>query len=103
VEKKRQIIYFKNYFYDFFDSLSEKVKDKIDYVLFLITVADRIPKKFFQYMEGTDGLFEIRLNLKATFIEFSVVLMKENWWSFLMDSKRKLRKRHQMRLIKHLK
>jgi len=65
VEKKRQIIYFKNYFYDFFDSLSEKVKDKIDYVLFLITVADRIPKKFFQYMEGTEGLFEIRVEFES--------------------------------------
>ena len=65
MEKKRQIIYFKNYFYDFFDSLSEKVKDKIDYVLFLITIADRIPKKFFQYMEGTDGLFEIRVEFES--------------------------------------
>jgi phage-related protein len=65
MEKKRQIIYFKYYFKDFFDSLSEKVKDKIDYVLFLITVADRIPKKFFQYMEGTDGLFEIRVEFES--------------------------------------
>jgi len=65
MEKKRQLIYFKNYFNDFFDSLSEKVKDKIDYVLFLITVADRIPKKFFQYMEGTDGLFEIRVEFES--------------------------------------
>jgi phage-related protein len=65
MEKKRQIIYYKNYFNDFFDSLSEKVKDKIDYVLFLITVADRIPKKFFQYMEGTDGLFEIRVEFES--------------------------------------
>ena len=65
MEKKRQIIYFKNYFNDFFDTLSEKVKDKIDYVLFLITVADRIPKKFFQYMDGTDGLFEIRIEFES--------------------------------------
>jgi phage-related protein len=65
MDKKRQIIYFKNYFNDFFDLQSEKVKDKIDYVLFLITVADRIPKKFFQYMEGTDGLFEIRIELES--------------------------------------
>jgi phage-related protein len=65
MEKKRPIIYFKNYFNDFFDSQSEKVKDKIDYVLFLITIADRIPKKFFQYMEGTDGLFEIRVEFES--------------------------------------
>ena len=61
MKRYRQIIYFKNYYFDFFDKQSEKVKDKIDYVLFLITVADRIPKKFFQHMEGTNGLYEIRV------------------------------------------
>ena len=61
MEKNRQLIFFKNYFKDFFDSQNEKIKNKIDYVLFLISVADRIPKKFFQYIEGTDGLFGIRI------------------------------------------
>lgn len=65
MDTKRQIIYFKDYFSSFFDSQPEKVKDKIDYVLFLITVADRIPKKFFQYMEGTDGLFEIKIEFES--------------------------------------
>jgi len=50
MEKRRQLIYNKNYFRDFFDSQNEKVKDKIDYVLFLITVAEQIPKKFFKYL-----------------------------------------------------
>lgn len=65
MEKKRQIIYFKNHFNEFFDLLNEKVKEKIDYVLFLITVAERIPKKFFQYIEGTDGLFEIKIEFES--------------------------------------
>ena len=65
MEKKRQLIYFKDYFNNFFDSQTEKVKDKIDYVLFLITVAERIPKKFFKYLDGTDGLFEIRVEYES--------------------------------------
>lgn len=65
MEKKRHIIFFKNFFKYFFDSQSEKVKDKIDYVLFLITTAERIPKKFFQYIEGTDGLFEIKVEFES--------------------------------------
>jgi phage-related protein len=65
MEKKRQIIYFKNYFRDFFDSQTEKIKEKIDYVLFLITVADRIPKKFFEQMTGYAGLFEIRIEFES--------------------------------------
>lgn len=65
METKRQLIFFKNYFKEFFDSQPEKVKEKIDYVLFLITISDRIPSKFFQYMEGTDGLFEIRVEYEG--------------------------------------
>jgi phage-related protein len=65
MERHRQIIYFKNYYFDFFDKQSEKLKDKIDYVLFLITVADRIPQKFFQHIEGTNGLYEIRVEYQG--------------------------------------
>ena len=59
------MIYFKNYYWDFFNAQPEKVKDKIDYVLFLVTVADRIPKKFFDQMTGYDGLFEIRIEFES--------------------------------------
>lgn len=65
MERHRQIIYFKKYYFDFFDKQSEKVKDKIDYVLFLITIADRIPQKFFQHLEGTNGLYEIRVEYQG--------------------------------------
>ena len=65
MERKRQLVYFKNYFKDFFDNQTDKVKDKIDYVLYLVTVSERIPKKFFKYMEGTDGLFEIRIEYES--------------------------------------
>jgi phage-related protein len=63
VEQIRQIIYFKNYFLDFFEKQPEKVKSKIDQVLYLVSIADRIPKKFFDHMTGTDGLYEIRIEL----------------------------------------
>ena len=65
MDKNRHLIYFKNYFWDFFNTLAEKVKDKIDYVLFLVTVADRIPKKFFEPMTGYEGLFEIRIEFES--------------------------------------
>jgi len=65
MDRKRKLIFFRNYFNEFFDSQPERVKDKIDYVLFLIATAERIPRKFFQYMEGTDGLFEIRIEFES--------------------------------------
>jgi phage-related protein len=66
VELQRQIIFFKNYFLDFFDKQTEKVKEKIDHVLFVVTVADRIPQKFFQHLEGTNGLYEIRVEFQGS-------------------------------------
>jgi hypothetical protein len=65
MNKKRQLIYFRDYFWDFFNKQTEKTKDKIDYVLFLVTVADKIPRKFFEQMTGYDKLFAIRIEFES--------------------------------------
>jgi phage-related protein len=65
MERHRQIIYFKDYFLNFFDQQTEKVKEKIDHVLFVLTIADGIPQKFFQHLEGTNGLYEIRVEFQG--------------------------------------
>lgn len=65
MELMRNIIFYKNYFYDFFDPLDEKVKNKIDEVLFMITIIERIPTKFFKSIEGVKGLFEIRIEFES--------------------------------------
>jgi phage-related protein len=49
----------------FFDPLNNKLKNKIDEVLFMIRIAERIPRKFFQHMTGTDGLFEISIEYQS--------------------------------------
>ena len=56
MDKIRQIIFHKNYFLDFYNGQTEKVKEKIEHVLFVISVAERIPIKFFKHIGGTDGL-----------------------------------------------
>jgi phage-related protein len=65
MEQLRQIVFYKNYFLDFFDRQAEKVKEKIDHVLFVVTIADRIPQKFFQHLEGTNGLYEIKVEFQS--------------------------------------
>jgi len=65
MEQQRKLIFFKNYFQDFFDSLPVKFQDKIDYVLFLVTVANQIPAKFFEHIAGTDGLYAIRIEFES--------------------------------------
>ena len=48
----RDIIFYKDYFDDFFEPLTQKVKDKIDEVLFMFTIIERIPTKFFKSIES---------------------------------------------------
>ncbi len=63
MEKVRQIIFYKSHFEQFFNEQSDKVKHKIDEVLFMISIIERVPRKFLQYMEGTDGLYEVRVEV----------------------------------------
>ncbi len=65
MQKIRQIIFYKDYFLDFYKDQTAKVKDKIEHVLFVISVAERIPVKFFQHMTGTDGLYEVRVEFQG--------------------------------------
>ena len=61
MHKIREIHFYRSYFLDFYEEQSEKIKDKIDRVLFVVSVTERIPVKFFKHIEGTDGLYEIRV------------------------------------------
>lgn len=65
MDQKRQLVFFKSYFKDFFEPLSDKLKNKIDEVLFMVRIADRIPRKFFQHLTGTNGLYEIRIEFQS--------------------------------------
>ncbi len=58
---KRKIIFFDDYFLDFYSEQDVKTKEKIDFVLDLIRNVERVPIKFLKYLYGTDGLYEIRV------------------------------------------
>ena len=60
-QKIRTIFIYKNYFFDFFDKQRQKVRDKILWTLKLIEMMDKIPTEYFKHLEGTDGLYEIRV------------------------------------------
>ena len=78
MHKKRQLIFFKNYYRDFFNAQTEKTKDKIDYVFFLVTVAERIPAKFFEQITGHDGLFAIRIEFEGNIFRIFCCFDKGN-------------------------
>ena len=67
----RRIIVFKDDFIKFYRSQDYKVQQKIEYTLDLIRFERQIPKKFFKYLEGTDGIYEIRV--KTTFKDIRIL------------------------------
>ena len=62
---QRQLKTYGNYFLDFYNSLGEDVQQKIDWVFEIVKSADHIPKKFFDHLTGSDGLFEIRVGYES--------------------------------------
>ena len=57
----REIRFYENYFIDFYISLDSSIQEKIEYVFKVIRTMDKIPQKFLTHIEGTDGLYEIRI------------------------------------------
>ena len=78
MKRIREIIFYKHYFDDFFEPLSEKLKNKIDEVFFLITIVERVPRKFFKKLEGTKGLFEIRIEFESNIYRIFCCLDRGN-------------------------
>lgn len=61
--KIRTIIFYKNYFGDFFVKQNEKVRDKIIWTFDLIEIIDKVPETYLKHLAGTDQLYEIRVQL----------------------------------------
>jgi len=62
-QKYRKITFFKNYFQDFFDKQSKKVKAKIVWTFDLVEDLKRVPEIYLKHIENTDRLYEIRVQL----------------------------------------
>lgn len=63
VEKIRELFFFKNYFRDFYITQKPKVKKKIVWTLKVIEEVERIPDVYLKHLEGTDGIYEIRVQV----------------------------------------
>lgn len=62
-KKYRTIITYKNYFEEFLTKQRQKVKEKIVWTFLLIEELYKIPETYLKHLEGTDGLYEIRIQL----------------------------------------
>ena len=61
--KVREVISFKNYFDKFLKEQPKKVQDKIFKIIEAIETLERVPSNYLKSMEGTNGLYEARIQL----------------------------------------
>ena len=54
-----------NEFWDFYYAQRSEVQDKIDWTIGLVRSLRMIPEKFFKHLDGTEGLFEIRIKVSS--------------------------------------
>lgn len=60
-QKHRTIVFYRNYFQEFFAKQRDKVKDKIIWTFDLLEDLPRVPESYLKHLENTDGLYEIRV------------------------------------------
>ena len=78
METVRQVIVYKKYFLDFYQDQTDEVQRKIEWTLNLLRTIDRVPKKYFDHMTGTDGLFEVRVELGGNIFRIFAFFDKGN-------------------------
>jgi phage-related protein len=61
IRKCRNIIFYKDYFQEFFVNQRKKVKDKIIWTFDLIEELQQVPDIYLKHLVDTEGLFEIRV------------------------------------------
>ncbi|MHA7130193.1 type II toxin-antitoxin system RelE/ParE family toxin [Algoriphagus namhaensis] len=59
--KFRTITFYKDYFQNFYKNLNRKVKEKILWTFRIIEIQKQIPTAYFKHLEGTEGLYKIRI------------------------------------------
>lgn len=64
----REIVYFKNYFLDFFKKQQQKIQKKIFWTFQVVEEHENVPETYFKHLEGTDGLYEIRVQVGSDII-----------------------------------
>ncbi len=64
-KKYRTIITYKDYFEEFLSQQRQKVREKIVWTFLLIEEVQQIPETYLKHLEGTDGLYEIRVQLAS--------------------------------------
>ena len=74
----RSVIAYKRYFLDFYESQTDDVQRKIEWVLNLLQTIERVPQKYFDHITGTNGLYEVRVEMGGNIFRIFAFFDKGN-------------------------
>ena len=60
-KRYRTIFFYKKYFENFYKEQKKEVQNKILWTLKVIEELERVPDSYLKHLEGTDGLYEVRI------------------------------------------
>lgn len=75
---ERQVIAYKHYFLDFYEVQTDSVQKKIEWTLNLIRVMRQVPEKYLKHIEGTKGLYEIRVEVGSSIFRIFAFFDRDN-------------------------
>ena len=78
MDKQRTIIFYKDYFEEFFEKQREKVKAKIIWTLELIKNWIEFLKRILNTLKIRTGFLKLEFNKEAIFLESFAFLIKDN-------------------------
>ena len=101
----RDIFYYENYYLEFFEGLRPEVKKKFNWTLQLIATVEKIPKKYFDHMSNSTGIFEIRVEVGSDIFRVFSFFDKGNLIILLNGFQKKTQKtpKNQLELAEKLK
>ena len=101
----RNIFYYKNYFFDFFDKQNPEVKTKINWTLQLIATIERVPEKYFKHLSDSTGIYEIRVEVSSNIYRVFCIFDKEKLIILLNGFQKKTQKtpKNEIELAEKLK
>jgi phage-related protein len=62
---ERKIVFHGEHFAKFYSEQQPSVQEKIEYVLRIVRLVERVPKKFLDHIQGSEGLYEIRVEFES--------------------------------------
>ncbi|MFN8308722.1 MAG: type II toxin-antitoxin system RelE/ParE family toxin [Chitinophagales bacterium] len=76
---ERQIFTYKRYFLNFYEGLDDNVQRKIEWTLNLIRFMKQVPEKYFKHIEGTKGVYEVRVEVGNNIFRIFAFLTMVIW------------------------